>query len=609
MSYYYDFNECIENAKYRDSIKKEEALFIKNQIISLNKYVQKIKSENPDLTFEELDSIFIKDYEEILDTIFSNGFILDYSMSYSSCLYLSDKKEKFNELLQEYLDYQSQPGERKIPYPDEYSVDFNKNLKYFISELKNSYDAFIGSEEFNGPEMQKLKNLLLDDKVSNSEKVKICNATSSSLSYGPRKHFKKFTDCIKNGEFSYLKYHQEQLKEELLKSLIDSISSIARQLEKFGFMEKYPTRQENSLEKITGITNFSTPIQSSKNCIGLESLSNPNYLSTLSLDTLLALNNFWSNRLIKEMDTYFEGIFAIRQLDLLPKMFDGSFNPDELSFKELKNLFFKMNFLYKPTKSYWSYASSLDKDLIDIKEIEGKSYYFMSNRSLVNNMNKSLGEKYKEYFDNILPNNTSNNNVIKDLNLYWRLFTPIMNAYSFKDYSILSTIALTQALNLSPNFGVVLDQSYVPEQKQSRLNFWIDFKGLNFPIRQHISTYTLKNFLEAYNESPLIPIYMDSQAFSGIPSHIVFPFNQKQTSFLKNQKKCQFQDYSNNPTALKFLKHSLYLLNPKKLKKDSDKFYLDLSNFRTYRSTDNITYTSQNNVQDVTNSDKIKEYD
>ena len=49
-----------------------------------------------------------------------------------------------------------------------------------------------------------------------------------------------------------------------------------------------------------------------------------------------------SEEILTECDTYFEGIYSIRQLDLLPKMLNGTFNPSEVSRADLNFIFFKM---------------------------------------------------------------------------------------------------------------------------------------------------------------------------------------------------------------------------------------------------------------------------
>lgn len=567
----YNFNSLIKRSETRLTKRAKEPLFIKNYIFKLNNYIQNIKKNNPNITLEELDKILDNDFFEILDTIFNNDSTLFYVMAYEACIYLSSCPKKFQEILEQ---IQSDPNQ----IPENYGNDFNDNLKVFVSEVKEAYDDFMNDENFQEPSLILLKEKLLDSNISATEKNKICNHVYSQLNFSDKNYIKKYINCTKNGEFGFLQYETSFRENNLKENLISSISSVGKQLHKLGLLEKYPNYQENSLKKI-GITNFVHPISSNKNILGIDRLSNPNYLSTLSFDSLLALNNYWCNRFTKEIDTYIESIFMIKQLNLLPQILDESFDINNLSISDIQNVLLKMNFLYAPTKNYWHYACKLDTDKIDITYFEDKDYHLLSCDDLKYSLLESVGKEYSDYFNPLLPNN----DLKKDLDDYWKLYTPILNAYSFKDSSFLSTLALTKNLQLSPNYGIVIDDDFPtsPEKnKYYQINFWMDFKGLTFPLREHIPLNTLKKFLKEYYGDCKVPLYIGSEAFTGVPSHILFPFNKNQVSIIKNAKKSNYDGYSEKATNL--LKHSSFLLNPKSVKKNVEQIFIDLEDFKFY---------------------------
>lgn len=567
----YDFSALIKRSEARLNKKIKEPLFIKNYIFKLNNYIQNIKANNPNITLEELNKILDNDFFEILDTIFTNDSTLHYVMAYESCIYLSSCPKKFQEILQQIQDNPSQ-------IPENYGNDFNNNLKLFVSEVKEAYDDFMNDENFQEPSLVALKEKILDSNTSITEKNKICNHVYSQLNFSDKNYIKKYINCIKNEEFGFLQYETSFRENSLKENLISSISSVGIQLQKLGFLEKYPNYQENFFTKI-GINNFVHPINSNKNSIGIDRLSNSNYLSTLPFDSLLALNNYWCNRFTKEIDTYVESIFIVKQLNLLPQMLDETFDINNLSIEDIKSVLLKMNFLYAPTKNYWHYACKLDSDKIDITYFENKDYHLLSCDDLKYSLLESVGKEYTNYFDNLLPNN----NLKNDLDDYWKLYTPILNAYSFKDSSFISTLALTKNLQLSPNYGIVIDNKFPSspeENKYYQINFWIDFKGLNFPLREHIPLNTLKKFLNEYYGDCKIPLYLGSEAFTGIPSHILFPFNKNQTSIIKNAKKNNYEGFTEKASNL--LKHSSFLLNPKSAKKDVEQIFINLEDFKFY---------------------------
>lgn len=588
----YDFNSLIKRSEARLNKRPKEPLFIKNYIFKLNNYIQNIKKSNPDLTLEELNKILDNDFFEILDTIFNNDSTLFYVMAYESCIYLSSCPKKFQEILQQIKDDPNQ-------IPENYGNDFNSNLKVFVSEVKEAYDSFMDDENFKEPSLVLLKEKLLDSNISVTEKNKICNHVYSQLNFSDKNYIKKYINCIKNEEFGFLQYETNFREDNLKENLISSISSVGKQLQKLGLLEKYPNYQEGYFKKI-GVSNFVHPVNSNKNTLGIDRLSNPNYLSTLSFDSLLALNNYWCNRFTKESDTYIESIFIIKQLNLLPQMLDGSFNIDNLPIADIESVLLKMNFLYAPTKNYWHYACKLDTDKIDITYFEDKDYHLLSCDDLKYSLLESVGKEYSDYFNNLLPNN----DLKDDLDDYWKLYTPILNAYSFKDSSFLSTLALTKNLQLSPNYGIVIDgdfPSFPEESKYYQINFWMDFKGLNFPLREHIPLNTLKNFLKEYYGNCKLPLYMGSEAFTGIPSHILFPFNKNQISIIKNAKKNNYEGYGEKATNL--LKHSSFLLNPKSAKKDVETIFFDLESFKFYTKGKDDNYIESSLTLNKNDSD------
>ena len=576
----YDFKFLFDKAIKRYSKKEYEPEFIKKYIVKLNEYVNKLKSENPDLSLDALNQIFDNDYTEILDTIFNGSYAFEFSMGYLSCLILQNNHDLFKKLLEEYKDDPSS-------FPEEYSSDLSENLKKAVSDIKQDYDAFLNSEELQCPQMELLKSVLLDTNLTQSEKTKKMNSIKSNLSVLGKTFFSKFTNAITQGEFSFLKYTLEDYKIDLTEELVTSISSIGTQLNKFGFLEKYPKLQEETLTKKLDLSGFAHKFTSSKDNLGLDQLANSNYLKAQSIDKLLALNSFWSNRFIKEMDTYFESMYCIRQLDLLPQMLDGSFNIDDISTDDIRYIYIKMNLLYPTVRSYWEYASKLGEDEIEMQHNENSSYYFFSNKELLDYTEENIGTQYTDIFNTKF----KNTNLREDLDLYWKYSTPLLNAYSFKDSSMLSTIALSESLNLSNNYGVVIDEKFLKMYNTTRkpLNLAIDFKGLNFPLRLHIPTDVLKKFLIDFKGEPIIPLYTGSEAFSDIQTHILFPFTKKQSTTLKSMSK--EDNFKNNKTK-KFVQHSLYLTNPKK-NKDVEKLYLNLDDFNVYSKDSEGNYIFQ----------------
>ena len=320
-------------------------------------------------------------------------------------------------------------------------------------------------------------------------------------------------------------------------------------------------------------------------------LSKP-FLNQKNLQTLLTINTFWVNRFVKELDTYSEGLYICNQLDLLPKIFDGTFKLEDLEDKDIKNIITKMNILYLPSYDFWEYASTHKEDVTSI-EVPEKSYYLIDNASFLDKVFSDIGEEYSNYFNN-LEHHLPHTDLKKDLDLFWKLYNPVINGYKTKDSNILASFMLPQITkNFSHNWGIVLDgdpQKTIPNL-DAPINFWMDIEGLNFPLRQHLKKSTLMQFLEDSGSDKYVPLYKNPEAFDNVSANLLLPFNKRQITFLKTCKKQNFEGFSNK--AKKFLEHSLTLVNPKLFDKcnfNTKTEYLNLDDLNIYTKDKNGEY-------------------
>ena len=64
----------------------------------------------------------------------------------------------------------------------------------------------------------------------------------------------------------------------------------------------------------------------------------------------MTLYSFWINRYYKELDTYLEAMFIIRDLDFIPAMLDENFKAPSNSM--LRKCLAKINLFYEPNRFY-----------------------------------------------------------------------------------------------------------------------------------------------------------------------------------------------------------------------------------------------------------------
>ena len=604
-----NFEFYLYKSKKRLNSRPREVEFAKKFISRFYNHVQDLKKSNPNLTYEDLQSILNQDYIEICDAVFASGHVFSKCIEYQCCNYLQDNPAEFTKILELIND-------SEIEIPKDYTNNFNSNLLLYTQYLKTDYDDFI-NKFLNTSIYTDTKAFLEDPSKTSNEKKKFYNSVLNNLPIIYKKDFKDFYNCISQGEFAFLKIDSEDIEKDLKEDLTDSISSIASWLDKFGFLEKYPTFQSISNAKLlkndtlstTELEKFNYSIDStSSENIGVRSMLSKSFLSQKNLETLLGLNTSWVNRFVKELDTYSEGLFICNQLDLFPKMLDNTFKIEDLNDEDIKNIITKMNILYLPSYDFWEYASTHKEDVTNI-EVPGKPYYFINNTSLLDNVYADIGEEYSNFFNN-LKNPLPNTDLKEDLNLFWKLYNPVINGYKTKDSNILASFMLPQITkNFSHNWGIVLEGN--PKETlanpEAPVNFWTDIEGLNFPSRHHQSKSTLEEFTKYSNSGKFIPLYKHPEAFDGISSNVLLPFNKRQISFLKNCKKQNFAGFSDK--AKEFLEHSLTLINPKLF--DKSKFntktqYLNLEDLNIYEKNENGEYILVSQNQSKTSNEDFE---
>ena len=580
-----NFEFYLYKSKKRINSKPREPEFVKKFISRLYSHVLNLKAHNENLSYNDLTNIFETDYQELCDAVFASTHVYTKCIEYQCCTYFQSNPKVFFKVLELIKD-------PEITIPESFNNNFNDNLLLYAKRVKQYYDNFM-DEFLENPTFIKAKDYLTDPSNTPSEKKKFYNSVMNNMPIMYRNNFKDFYNCILQEEFAYLKIDSIDIEKDLKDDLVESISSIASWLDKFGFLEKYPTIQSISNNKLFKYSNpnsldiekynYSIDTTSSEN-IGVRSMLSESYLSTKNLETLLTLNTFWVNRFVKELDTYSEGLYVCNQLNLLPKMLDETFNEEDLNIEDIKTVLTKMNILYIPSYEFWEYAST-HKDAVDNIKLPEKRYYIINNDNFLNDVDQDIGEEYSNYF-NSLEKTLPNNDLKTDLNLFWKLYNPVINGYKTKDSNILASFMLPQITqNFSHNWGIVLDgdpKETIPNP-EAPVNFWMDIEGLNFPLRQHLKKSTLIEFLEDFGTDKYVPIYKNSEAFDNIPTNLLLPFTKRQTTFLKNCKKQNFDGFTDK--AKKFLEHSLTLINSKNF--DKSKFnvetqYLNLDDLNIY---------------------------
>ena len=594
------FEKNLSRAIYRSKSNKKESIYVNMYIPTLINHLRDLKSQNPDITEEEMQAKIFDEIDDYSLVVYDSTYAFALYMDYICCRYLQLHPDKYTEIsnllfsprydfnkfvfddcssFEDYLCfylYNLKQDLFNIIY-DGYgngSQEDYKNLDNLLKEdIKNLSESFFGNN-YDLPQISEILSSSTLDKKSKLAKIKEFSTWYNSAL--DRKKFLIYANIFLNGPYSYIAADQEILEKDLRRDLANSTANIVNHLESLHKFDGYLISYVHQMINL-GIPELAMPFCDS-------SKANPSYLNSLkslspsmftqalsqviapeklkqylsvgylssskniSLEALLAISSFWSNRYVKELDDYSKAMFAIHDLGLIKKIINGE--NVNISISDISQILIKMDTFYKPAlnfierKQYEVLHSSND-------EQSDNHVIRYSYDPFINNMCSRFGNEYEEYFSEKLPK--SNNNLKENLDWYLRLRNPIISSYSLKDLNINGLVAsIENSYADFPNAGVILN-NLSDDGTYSDLPFSIAIgidAGLTFPIRMHTRKDILVDFLKSINYSTIIPIYAGSDDFKDpstgkmLSASVVSPLTDKQKAFLKKAFK-NIQNYDN----------------------------------------------------------------
>ena len=536
-----------------------EPRYVNEFFPAIHQYVQKLKQQKLDITPEELEKIMNDDIFEMSKTVFLGCCSPDMYVEYACSLYLERNPAKTVELIEK-IEAEHLSTEHEGFHSTQ---NFEEDLLEYLLVLKNDYPEILQSyseQLLDAP----LRSILESPTLSVSEKAKKADAYIRSEVL-PRYHklCKNAVNYHLYGMRTYIPEDRRNQEKDIKDVLVKYISAITSQLDKFGLLDRYSETHEKQMRQM----NLPDLCYSDKD---LELLLNPNYLNTLDVDDLLALGVFWLNRYTKELDTYAEAMFAIREFNLLPQMLSSdNIYSVRLPEDQIKEVLIKMNTLYYPSETFFQrqqqeYDNSDDDRELSPEEEEG-NYVIFSYDPLVEEMLESYGDEYAEYFNQGLPN--CKNDLESDVHFYAKLQNPITSAKSTKDEFL---TALLISLEINPNLvngGIILDESLSPNQqlRQRFSGLALDCK-LTAPLRQHIRFSVLKDFLLSFKGDAKVQIYEGNDDFKDplgrtLSNQMILPFSKKSEKTLRSLTKKNAPGVTDSNR--KYIAHLEFLREPK----------------------------------------------
>lgn len=515
-----------------DYLKAEEYLSKNNNEINLTKkfiqnilipHIKNLQKHHPNITIEDFNSVLQDDALSLAKTSFESTYALDYYMIYIACKYLQKNPQKCKELYEDFDINNFEIDEKKFALSSNHNFEdyLTRFMYYVIPAYNNAIEAFKKTLELNPDLAYAIK------KGKNSKELdSYIKSISSPIQ---KKQIIKYMHFYLDGIVTFLPDYESHIENEIKNTLSTSISEIAKQLSRLNLFEKYKDIEIRNYKKL-GLTDLALAGQK----FDLTSLE---LLKKLSIHELMILDSFWINRYAKELNSYCTGIFAIKNLDLLPKIFNDTITPSDIAPEHISETLIKCSMLKYHTQSYMNtmYSNYLSGDLSpnEYTAFEDENFIVYSFTPFGDLMKKRYGEEYDSFFDN-LPGKTT---IEDDSILYSKLISPVVNIYSTKD-EVLNGLVYNLSNNSEiVNAGVIPD--YVTEDgKEIFLNsnficIGIDAK-LTFPVTEHIKLSVLKDFLCTLqgDGNAFVPLYEGHNDFTYqdgkfIKAQQIFPTNKE----------------------------------------------------------------------------------
>ena len=380
---------------------------------------------------------------------------------------------------------------------------------------------------------------------------------------------------------------------------IETLKQLGEILKKYNFLEHYQNREQKRLHELG--------IELGKNDINIEMCFDKSFLSQLPLETLMAMNVFWSNRLTKEIESINEVVFILNDLGLIEdivkdKEIYQQFPFEKISDKDLKIELVKIGVIKEITQMS---ISQLDKDLEKSGPVEEVAT-MVELREYLEPVLDKYGEEYEKYFEAMIPK--TGNILSEDIeNKYLTGLNVVNNLYKCKDSNVLALFEACMTRNSIQNWG------YIEDDSSAIGNFVIlgfDIPNLNMPLRIHMPKREITNFLKANNMENMIPIYKGSDDFRKFGDFVKTPVLMPMTSEERRQIREIGVDSKKGVQKAMYLEHLKYLADAKtetfpqrlktprvigkgkkqKVKYVLEKEYIDLDTKVKYRKEKDGTY-------------------
>ena len=520
-------NKCIQFINIiKNTIDKspDRIKYARKHLEQTVEYIKRLKKEHPEYSQSEFNNVLCNKTKEV---------IRNMSTPTSSDMYLQKTLEKATKDI-ELIYHEIETIER------EKFIDSKESAYKYTSDMKKNIQLLT----------QNILQILFNENPTQVRKKFINNSLTEEEKNKIKEKIKKFV------EESY-KARLKEMKNRYSQKLANCVQF----LDEMGLLEKY-NDQNNSVLDNMNLPMLKCEYESTKDKFGLTDLKRPEFIKRFSLDEIIAMASFYSNRLEKEVLKYNESMYIANKMGLIDEIYEKGDCNLEVTDEDLRELLAQLTFLMESGKKVLQQTSRKDNvyvgdnrvkvDLSDDNRVRRKLIEF-------------YGKDYNELYKNVFLKAYSND-FVNDLDIATVLEIDRLNLYYCKDFAMESLMVILTDKDKNKN----INWGYIPEEKNGKNSIQnkekfvligIDMKGFNMPLKLHFERKKLETFLKNYTGNTKLPVYEGNDdmnvPWNGfITTQVYTPLTKEQRKNLKNTNVPK-SDYK-----YRFLEHIKWMMFP-----------------------------------------------
>lgn len=547
-----NFEEKLEKAKAKlyDNDK-----LIKNKIKNLERFIEYINSviQNENLCGEKLKEKMHEEYNKMLydyiqisgtaiaqkqvmalKTINNNQYILDriYEKIKDKNLENINFEEKVKNLQGTEEEFEINEIETQLQW-------LRTEINYINPKIMEEYKKNMNDKN---PEKRRKYKEKLEKKLKNKRLIGYLNIFTVDSE----------KERLKRG----LKYREEEIEAYMIENQKKQYKKAGEFLEKYGLLEVY-TKLQNKDYQMLEIPEMQYTLEQT------EKIFDDEYIDTLKPIQLALLNGFWQNRFTKEAIDFGEELFIIDTLNAWDNLQKLDFDEEEIKKVLQKEIV----------------CDSIFDEIKDNMEerITEKTFKYMAIN--FNELPNELTEKYKNYFNTILPK--SENDLIEDMGYGQNKRNVESVIYRSKNSMIQELLLDIEHNSNITNWGYVPEKSFgknTIQRHKKHILISVDYPGFNMPLRLHADRELVLNLIKTRKNNTVIPMYEGEKDFEYrgriLTTKIFMPLTEKgESAIIKENKNLNATD-----SRYSYVKHmgNLVTKKVKSIKKIYPSRYVDL---------------------------------